>query len=132
MKYIKLLISILFILFITDSSLSQSNSNDPLFSFKENSYDFGTVVQGDKVSHKFEFTNTGKTPLVISDVITTCGCTAPSWPKEPVMPGKKGEIKITFDSTGKIGKQNKIVTILSNSEEKKTRLMITASVIPSG
>lgn len=109
---------------------AQENPQAPQFVFEESRHDFGDIKQGNKVSHTFHFTNNGKTPLIISKVITTCGCTAPEYPKDPVPPGGKGSIKITFDSTGKVGKQNKVITILSNAEDQKQRLTIMASVLP--
>jgi hypothetical protein len=105
-------------------------SDGPQVDFNETFHDFGDLIQGDKASHTFEFTNTGKQPLVISNVLTTCGCTATKWPKKPIQPGKTGQIKITFDSTGKMGKQNKIITVLTNADPQHTRLSISASVLP--
>ena len=102
----------------------------PEFKFNESKIDFGEIFQGDIVEHSFEFTNIGDTPLVISKIITTCGCTAPTWPKEPIHPGEKGKIKIVFNSTGKIGRQNKVATILSNTSNQKDRLLIVANIIP--
>jgi hypothetical protein len=102
----------------------------PEFKFDVSRFDFGEIIQGDVVEHNFEFTNIGDTPLVISKIITTCGCTAPTWPKEPILPGKKGKIKIVFNSTGKIGRQNKVATILSNTANQKDRILIMANIIP--
>ena len=102
----------------------------PLFEFEEDSYDFGDLEQGKKVEHTFIFKNSGNQSLVISNILTTCGCTAPTWPKDPVQPGEKGEIKVVFNSAGKIGKQNKVITILSNSVNGRDRIAIQANVIP--
>jgi hypothetical protein len=110
-------------------SFAQVNQT-PEFKFDEPRFDFGEIIQGEVVEHYFEFTNIGDTPLVISKIITTCGCTAPTWPKEPILPGKKGKIKIVFNSTGKIGRQNKVATILSNTTNQKDRLFIMANIIP--
>src|SRR5210317_2099084 len=84
--------------------VSAQSKDDPVASFEEKSHDFGDLIQGDKVNHTFEFTNTGNQPLIISNVVTTCGCTATKWPKKPVAPGKSGQIKITFNSSGKMGR----------------------------
>ena len=110
--------------------LTAQADNGPQADFDETSYDFGDIIQGDKISHTFDFTNTGKQPLIISNVLTTCGCTATKWPKKPIQPGKTGQIKITFDSTGKMGKQNKIITVLTNANPQHIRLSISASVLP--
>lgn len=115
---------------IIPAGLYAQTGNAPEFSFEESKHDFGDITQGDLVEHIFEFTNVGEAPLIISNVITTCGCTAPTWPKDPVKPGEKGKIKIAFNSSGKIGRQNKVVTIISNTSNQKDRLFIIANVIP--
>ena len=65
-------------------------------SFTEKSYNFGDITQGDKVEYTFEFENVGNEPLILSDVRTTCGCTAPQWPKEPIAPGASAKLKVVF------------------------------------
>lgn len=110
--------------------LFAQSENKPVITFEKFSYDFGDLIQGDKVAHTFEFTNTGNQPLIISNVLTTCGCTVTEWPSKPIESGKTGEIKITFDSTGKMGKQNKIMTVITNADPQFARLSITASVLP--
>ncbi len=101
--------------------------------FKELRYDFGDIKQGDKVSHTFEFTNSGNTPLVISEVKTTCGCTAPYWPREPIQPGASDKIEISFNSAGKSGKQHKVITVISNAATSPDKLSIVTNVmLPSG
>jgi len=102
----------------------------PIIIFTETAHDFGDIIQGDSVMHNFKFKNSGTSPLIISEVITTCGCTAPKFTKEPVMPGKAGEILITYRSAGKQGLQNKIITILSNSTNSPVRLSIRVNVLP--
>jgi hypothetical protein len=120
----------LFIVLLSYTSVSAQAENGPDFKFDEKKHDFGDVIQGDVVEHYFKFTNEGKEPLVISGIVTTCGCTAPTWPKEPIKAGESGEIKIVFNSAGKIGRQNKVVTILSNSVKQKDQLFIVANIIP--
>lgn len=97
--------------------------------FAETSYDFGDITQGDKVEHIFEFENTGNEPLILSDVRTTCGCTAPEWPREPVVPGEKSKIKIIFNSSGKMGMQNKVITVMSNAVNSPARVKIVTNVM---
>lgn len=107
---------------------AQEKSEFPVISFEETEYEFGEINQGDKVNHTFKFTNTGKKPLVLSNVTTTCGCTAPDWPKEPIAPGKEGEIKVVFNSAGKLGMQNKAITIYANTEEGIARVTLKGNV----
>lgn len=122
---------ILLTLFIFLSGMVYGQEKEgPRFEFEDSIHDFGDIRQGKKVEHLFSFKNTGNLPLVISNIITTCGCTAPTWPKDPVQPGEKGEIKVVFNSTGKIGKQNKVITIFSNSVNSRDRITIKANVIP--
>ena len=93
-----------------------------VISFKETSFDFGKVNEGDKVEHTFEFTNTGEHPLIISNANASCGCTLPEWTKEPVMPGSNGKIRVKYDSAGKEGKINKTIHSRDN-RRKKNRLV---------
>lgn len=113
-----LLLSVLFfaVLSVSAQSPTTANQNGPVLSWDKNTHDFGDIVQGDVVQHTFKFTNTGNEPLVITDVQVSCGCTVPKgWPRDPVMPGGKGELTVAFNSTGKMGAQTKPVTIISNA-----------------
>ena len=92
-----------------------ANPNAAEFKFDVEVYDFGTIKQGESVSYKFNFTNTGKDPLIITEAHGSCGCTVPQWPKDPITKGGKGTIDVTFNSTGKSGMQDKTVTITSNA-----------------
>ncbi len=101
-----------------------------IISWETARHDFGDLVQGEKVEHTFTFTNTGDQPLVITNVEVTCGCTTPKgWPRDPIMPGQKGELTVAFDSTGKIGRQNKVVTITSNSTGTTNQVLIIINVL---
>ena len=97
--------------------------------FTEKAFDFGTLEEGEKVEHVFKFTNTSTNPLIISNARGSCGCTVPEWPREPIAPGEKGEIKVKFDSKGKKGKQSKTVTITANTIPGNTLLTINSDVI---
>ncbi|MDW7690310.1 DUF1573 domain-containing protein [Flammeovirgaceae bacterium SG7u.111] len=98
--------------------------------FAVSEHDFGDVKQGEKVTHVFSFTNEGKAPLLISNIVTTCGCTAPSYPKEPIMSNETGEVTIVFNTQGKMGIQNKIITVYTNGTEPQVRIKIKANVVP--
>lgn len=100
--------------------------------FDEEVYDYGTIMEGEKVTHLYKFTNTGSEALVISNAKGSCGCTVPEWPKAPIAPGEAGEIKVVFDSKGK-GKaggnpQSKRVTITANTDPVNTYLTIKGKV----
>ena len=118
---------------VTVSVQAQEKAVDgPVITFKESSKDFGDITQGDKVEHVFKLENTGNAPLVISNVAATCGCTVPNWPKEPIAPGKTAEIKVSFNSAGKMGKQNSIVRIYSNATEPIEKVSMISNVLPKG
>ena len=96
--------------------------------FEETEFDFGTVDQGEKVTHVYKFANTGNEPLIISNAKGSCGCTVPSWPKEPIPVGGSGEIQVQFDSKGKKNKQSKKVTLTANTDPAQTFLTIKGEV----
>ena len=96
--------------------------------FEETEFDFGTVDQGEKVTHVYKFANTGNEPLIISNAKGSCGCTVPNWPKEPIPVGGSGEIQVQFDSKGKKNKQSKKVTITANTDPGQTFLTIKGEV----
>lgn len=108
-------------------SKAESNAKTTI-AFGEDAHDFGIIKQGDIVEYDFTFTNTGDIPLVIKDVTTPCGCTVPSYPKEPIAPGSTGEIKVKFNSNGKSGKQLKKVGIIANTDPIQTHVTISAEV----
>lgn len=103
----------------------------PTMDFEEKTHDFGTINEGDVVEHTFTFTNNGKAPLVITSARGSCGCTVPTWTKEPIKPGDSGEMLVKFNSKGKPNTQNKTVTIKANTESGTERLQIKAFVTPS-
>ena len=100
----------------------------PTFQFEKTDHDFGTITEGDVVSHTFTFTNTGEAPLIIQSAKGSCGCTVPTWPKEPIPVGGTGVITAEFNSKGKPGMQNKVVTITANTWPKTSTLRIKAQV----
>lgn len=104
------------------------NKNQAELKFEMEEYNFGTIKQGDKVEYEFSFTNTGKEPLVITSAAGSCGCTVPEWPKEPIKKGEKGKIKVTFNSAGKQGMQDKTVTINSNAATNPKILHIKGNI----
>lgn len=98
--------------------------------FNTKDYDFGTVKEGDVVEGIFKVANKGKTDLVITDASASCGCTIPEWPKEAIKPGDSAEIKFSFNSAGRTGKQSKTITLQTNSENVTEMLRISGTVTP--
>ena len=100
---------------------NQSLKNDnkeiiqPIVEILESEYDFGIIKQGEKATHDYKIKNIGKSDLLITSAKGSCGCTVPEWPREPIKPGNEASIKVTFDSKGKTGKQNKRVTLMTNA-----------------
>jgi hypothetical protein len=112
----------------TTNTTTPVNPNGPSFKFEKEEYSFGSVKQGDMVNYDFNFTNTGKEPLIITEAHGSCGCTVPNYPKEPIKPGEKAVIKVTFNSAGKSGMQDKTVTITSNAKEGQKVLHLKGNV----
>ena len=104
------------------------NKNQADFKFEVEEYNFGTIKQGESVNYDFNFTNIGKEPIIISESHGSCGCTVPQWPKEPIKKGEKNQIKVTFNSTGKMGMQDKTVTITSNAKNSPKVLHLKGTV----
>ena len=86
-----------------------------IITFDETSHNFGNVIQGEKVEYSFKFTNTGDKDLLITDATSSCGCTVPDWPKEPIRPGKTAYMKVVFNSAGKEGYTVKEISIRANT-----------------
>jgi len=106
-----------------------SQTVQPKISFSETTHDFGKFKEADgKVSHKFEFVNAGGSDLIVQNVSASCGCTAPSWTREPIPPGGKGYVAATFNPAGRPGTFRKYVTVISNSNPGSVRLTIAGEV----
>lgn len=98
--------------------------------FESENFNFGEVIEGEKVRHIFKFTNTGKVPLLISSARASCGCTVPTHTKKPVPPGEEGEVSIEFDSSGKAGQQiEKYVSVTANTYPQQQKVFIRGTVI---
>lgn len=96
--------------------------------FEAEEFNFGTIKQGESVTHEFSFTNAGKDDLIITNAQGSCGCTVPQYPKEAIKKGAKGTIKVTFNSAGKMGMQDKTVTITSNAKNSPRILHLKGTV----
>lgn len=102
----------------------------PVFSFNEESHDFGEIEEGTVAKHDFVFKNTGDAPLIITNAAGSCGCTVPQWPREPIAPGEEGTIHVEFNSQGRTGNQQKQVTLNANTQPNTMVLKISAQVKP--
>ena len=105
-----------------------TNGKLPKFEFEKTEFDFGTITEGQKVEQTFKFKNVGDADLAIVDAKGSCGCTVPTYPKEPIAPGKSGEIHVVFDSEGKSGEQTKTVTLTANTSPTATVLTLKGVV----
>ncbi len=103
--------------------------NGPIMKFDSTTYWFDTIYQGSIIVHEFRFTNTGKSPLVISNVCGSSGCIVPEYTKEPIAPGKSGVVGVRFHSGGKMGPQDKCLTVTSNASEPTIVLHIKGIVV---
>ena len=94
-------------------------------------FDFGDIKEADgPVTHVFKIKNDGEIPLVVTKVVASCGCTTPDWTKEPIAPEKNGEIKVTFDPTGRPNSFTKTISVFSNGKSGSYILTIKGNVIP--
>jgi hypothetical protein len=134
MKRITVLLAVLFsattIAFSQTQQVAKAseNPNGPQISFENLVHDYGEIEQGGDGTCYFKFTNTGKEPLILQKPRSSCGCTVPTWPKTPILPGESDEIKVTYN-TKRMGNINKTVTILSNAKNGSIVLRITGKVV---
>lgn len=119
------------VLFLTLAALTQVNAQTAdstlMIKFVSTVHDYGTIEQGSDGSCNFVFTNMGKTPLVLSNVRASCGCTVPTWPREPILPGKEGSIKVVYN-TNLVGSFNKSISVNSNAKNNEVILNIKGTV----
>lgn len=130
MKSLITMIFGIFVVFYAFAQEEQIVSEGPAIAFEEYSFDFGDIHQGDQVEHVFKFENSGNQPLIITNVQTTCGCTATDWPREPILPGGTESLKVKFNSAGKFGRQNKVITVVSNAVSPLNQVKIITNVLP--
>ncbi len=111
------------------TSVAEKKVDDkaPVFKFEKETIDYGVIEKGADGQRVFKFTNVGKSPLIISNVKTSCGCTVPTVPKEPIMPGQTAEMTVKYD-TNRVAPFNKAITIYSNASEAKKVVFIKGTV----
>jgi hypothetical protein len=104
-----------------------TNPNAPEITFDNEVMDYGTIEHNANGERVFKFKNSGKEPLIITNCVGSCGCTVPTWPKEPIKPGGTGEIKVKYD-TGRVGQFEKTITVSSNAKSAQKTLKIKGVV----
>lgn len=109
-------------------SVQEVPQGQPVIKFDTLVYDFGTIIEGERVVCYFDYSNVGGADLLITAVEVTCGCTTPDWSREPLVPGGTGSMKIILDASGRSGAQRKLVTVRSNAGNSEIRLTIKANV----
>jgi hypothetical protein len=133
-KLFSLIVLSIVSLFVNAQEVTVPNldPNAPEIKFDSEVIDFGEIEYASNGERTFKFKNNGKSPLIISSVNVECGCTTPkSWPKEPIAPGKTGEIVISYD-TKRVNPFEKRITVISNSKNPSTVLKIKGKVKPAG
>jgi hypothetical protein len=121
MRNLVIVVTLLFSVVIAGAQ-EEEKVNGPEISFKQTTHDYGTIELNGDGTYNFEFTNIGNEPLILSKPRSSCGCTVPSWPKEPILPGESNSINVTYN-TNKAGVFNKTVTVYSNSKKSSTVLL---------
>ncbi len=109
----------------------KADPNAPVFEFAQKIVDYGAIEKGSEGVYDFKFKNIGKSPLIIANVTGSCGCTVPSAPKQPIMPGQSGIIKVKYD-TNRLGPISKTITITSNASEPKKVIRVKGLVKKEG
>lgn len=112
----------------SEASASAKNNNGPEITFEKTVHDYGTVAYKGDGKCEFKFTNTGKEPLILTNVRSSCGCTVPKWPREPILPGQSEVIHVEY-KTNRIGRINKTITVQSNAQTSSVVLRIKGEVL---
>ena len=112
----------------SDQTITNDSTTRAKFEIKDKSFNFGDLAEGEIVTHTFHFKNTGKKSLVIQNIESSCGCTTPKYDKKPIPPGGEGKIEVEFNSSGRYGRQYKVINIFANVPEKVVELKIIANI----
>lgn len=117
---------------VSQTEMSQPAKISPLtnIALSEAHFEFGKIKKGDHVEHVYEITNTGINPLVISEVKPGCGCTAPDYTKDPILPGQKGQITLKFDSSNFDGLVSKQAEVYANVQNSPVLITFSADIQP--
>jgi hypothetical protein len=116
------------------NAVPAADANEPQahIEFKSLVHDFGKIAVNSKAECEFKFKNTGSVPLILSNVKASCGCTVPEWPKEPILPGESGVIKVNYTTVTRPNVINKSIMVYSNADNKQIVLRIQGEVVPEG
>jgi len=107
------------------------SASGPDFEWENKEHDFGTIPKGNPVTAEFKFTNTGNKPMILTNVKSTCGCTVPVWPKQPILPGEEATIKATYNAKNP-GAFTKKITVVSNAKDNYIYLLLKGNVKAEG
>jgi hypothetical protein len=130
---------LLSVILVTTLTLSAQTPNTPpmpgrgaVIQFPETSHEFGTIDEGTRASYEFEFSNTGDSILLLTDVRASCGCTVPTWPHQPIKPGEKAKISVVYNSAGHGGENfHKSITVTTNMKQDNVKILyIKGQVTP--
>ena len=111
------------------NAVEAQSTDSAYIKFKDVKYNFGLIKQGTVVKMEYTFRNTGKTPLIISTIETTCGCTVGDFPHYPIKSGDSGMILLTFNTKEKYDKQDRTVEVISNASNSPTKLRFKGAII---
>ena len=119
------------VLMVSTVTFAQEQEKKGKITFVKTTHDFGKVNEEiGKATYVYEFTNTGDAPVIISNVAVTCGCTVPEWSKEPILPGKKGSVTVSYSTIGRPGPFVKTATVMNNGDPSSVALQIKGEVNP--
>ena len=122
------LLMLFFSLLVSAQIKTQNKQTKPEIKFEEYEYNFGTVTEDTVIIHEYVFSNTTRTPLIVTDTHGTCHCIVADFTAEPLAKNQKGKIKISFDTKGRTGIQEKTITVNSNAETSKVILYLKGAV----
>lgn len=114
-----------------NANTKETVSNSPHMEFDKVVHDYGTIVENSDGRCVFKITNTGREPLILTDIRSTCGCTVPRWERTPILPGQSSEIEVKY-STKRIGKIHKSVTVISNADNSPVSLKLKGEILKKG
>jgi len=113
-----------------NSAAKEESKSGAEIEFTEETFQFGTIKEGESIKHAFVFKNTGEADLIIGDAKGSCGCTVPKYPTHPIEPGEEGVIDVEFNSAGKTGHQRKTISVLTNASPSTRIIAIEGDVTP--